>query len=222
MAVQLGVLRTAPRIWSFSWTPSASGSVTIKSRAIDDTGNFETPGAGVTVTVGTGGGGTGCTTNCTIWPSTTVPTRIDEGADSPVQLGVKFRSDVAGTITGIRFYKASTNTGTHVGSLWPAAGGQPLASATFINETASGWQQVNFTPPVAITANTVYVASYHTTVGHYSQDCKLLCYDWCRQCAAPCLAKWCLRHEWRICLRCSERVPKPDVQFLELLGRCRI
>jgi hypothetical protein len=156
--------------WNFSWTPSSAGSVTIKSRAVDDTGNFETPGAGVTVTVGTGGGGGGCTNNCTIWSGTTVPTRIDEGADSPVQLGVKFRSDLAGTITGIRFYKANTNTGTHVGSLWPAAGGQPLASATFINETASGWQQVNFTPPVAITANTVYVASYHTTVGHYSQD----------------------------------------------------
>ncbi len=115
-------------------------------------------------------GGAGCTSNCTIWPSTAVPARVDDGADNPVQLGVKFRSDVAGTITGIRFYKASTNTGTHVGSLWPAAGGPALASATFINETASGWQQVNFASPVPIAANTVYVASYHTTVGHYSQD----------------------------------------------------
>jgi hypothetical protein len=43
-----------------------------------------------------------------------------------------------------------------------------LASATFTNETASGWQQVNFAVPVAITANTLYVASYHTDVGMYS------------------------------------------------------
>ena len=35
-----------------------------------------------------------------------------------VELGVKFRADVNGYITGIRFYKGSTNTGTHVGSLW--------------------------------------------------------------------------------------------------------
>src|SRR5262249_62373126 len=28
-------------------------------------------------------------------------------------------------------------------------------------ESRSGWQQVNFKTPVAITANTVYVASYH-------------------------------------------------------------
>ena len=38
--------------WSYSWTPAASGSVTIKSRAVDDSGNLESPTAGVTVTVG--------------------------------------------------------------------------------------------------------------------------------------------------------------------------
>src|SRR5258708_27522450 len=45
-----------------------------------------------------------------------------------------------------------------------------LASATFANETSSGWQQVNFSNPVAITANTLYVASYQTSVGHFSLD----------------------------------------------------
>jgi hypothetical protein len=43
-----------------------------------------------------------------------------------------------------------------------------LATATFAGETASGWQQVNLTTPVGITANTIYVASYHATKGHYS------------------------------------------------------
>ncbi len=33
-------------------------------------------------------------------------------------MGVKFTSTVKGTVTGIRFYKAAANTGTHVGSLW--------------------------------------------------------------------------------------------------------
>lgn len=80
---------------------------------------------------------------------------------------MKFTSDVNGWISGIRFYKASTNTGVHTGSLW-TSGGTQLATATFTGETASGWQQVNFSTPVAITANTVYVASYHTNVGRYS------------------------------------------------------
>ena len=31
---------------------------------------------------------------------------------------MKFQSDFAGSVTGVRFYKAAANTGTHVGSLW--------------------------------------------------------------------------------------------------------
>jgi hypothetical protein len=42
---------TGRSIWSYSWTPGALGSTTIKSRATDDSGNTETPGAGVTVSV---------------------------------------------------------------------------------------------------------------------------------------------------------------------------
>jgi len=104
-----------------------------------------------------------------IWNNSTVPKVVDNGADSPVELGVKFTASVSGTITGIRFYKSANNTGTHIGNLWDSSGNN-LASATFTSETASGWQQVTFTTPVAITADTTYVASYHTTVGHYSAD----------------------------------------------------
>ena len=46
--------------------------------------------------------------------------------------------------------------------------GTRLASAVFTGETASGWQQVNFSSPVAITAGTTYVASYYAPKGHYS------------------------------------------------------
>jgi len=106
---------------------------------------------------------------CTIWSSSAAPTVTDSGASPAVEIGVKFTSSSNGQITGIRFYKSSANTGTHVGNLWSSTG-TLLAKATFSNETASGWQQVNFSTPVTITANTVYVASYHTTVGHFSAD----------------------------------------------------
>ena len=82
-------------------------------------------------------------------------------------MGVKFRADVAGSITALRFYKGATNTGPHVGNLWTSTG-TLLASVTFTNETASGWQQATLPNPVPITANTTYVASYHTTVGRYA------------------------------------------------------
>ena len=108
-------------------------------------------------------------TSYTLWPSTSTPATIDAGYDDAQELGVKFRSDVNGYITGIRFYKAITNTGTHVANLWTATG-TLLATATFTNETASGWQEVQFAQPVAITANTVYVASYFCPDGHQSVD----------------------------------------------------
>ena len=105
----------------------------------------------------------------TIWPSSTVPASLDNGASGALELGVSFKSDVSGTITGIRFYKSVANTGTHVGRLWGPTGAL-LASVTFTGETASGWQQANFSTPVAITANTVYIASYGLTIGHFSAN----------------------------------------------------
>lgn len=104
-----------------------------------------------------------------IWNSSATPNNPSNSDTSAVELGVKFRSDVNGSITGVRFYKGSGNTGTHIGNLWSISG-QQLATATFANETASGWQQVNFSTPVPITAGTVYVASYHTNVGRYASD----------------------------------------------------
>ena len=79
-----------------------------------------------------------------------------------VELGAKFKSDVNGSITGVRFYKGSLDTGANTGEVWNSYGSL-LATATFTNETASGWQQVNFSSPVAVTAGQVYVISYHST-----------------------------------------------------------
>ncbi|MEU7740414.1 DUF4082 domain-containing protein, partial [Nonomuraea sp. NPDC049158] len=102
-----------------------------------------------------------------LWGSTDVPDVVSYNDSSAVTVGVKFKASVSGTVTGVRFYKGSLNTGTHTGALWTSSG-QLLANATFSGETASGWQQVNFAAPVAVTANTTYVVSYHTTSGRYS------------------------------------------------------
>jgi hypothetical protein len=106
---------------------------------------------------------------CTIWPSTAAPVQASTSDTMAVEVGVKFRSDNDGFVTGIRFYKGSLNTGTHIGSLWGTNGVQ-LGTATFTGETASGWQQVNFASPIAVSANTTYVASYHANSGGYAAD----------------------------------------------------
>ena len=67
-----------------------------------------------------------------------------------VEVGVKFQSSVDGYITGIRFYKHTVNTGTHTGHLW-TSNGTLLGTATFTNESASGWQEATFAAPIAVT-----------------------------------------------------------------------
>jgi hypothetical protein len=37
--------------WSYTWSPTTLGTTTVQSRAVDDSGNIETPSAGVSVTV---------------------------------------------------------------------------------------------------------------------------------------------------------------------------
>jgi hypothetical protein len=106
---------------------------------------------------------------CTIWSDTTTPSVPSVGPGGPLELGVKFRSDVGGYVRGVRFYKGAGNGGTHVGHLW-SSGGVLLGSATFESETAEGWQQVSFASPVVISANTTYVASYHAPNGGYAYD----------------------------------------------------
>jgi hypothetical protein len=105
-----------------------------------------------------------------IWSPSATPAGSPATDTQPVELGVKFRSDVSGYITGIRFYKAgSANAGPHVGNLWSRTG-TLLGSAHFSGETASGWQHVDFAGAVAIAANTTYVASYFAPVGGWSYD----------------------------------------------------
>jgi hypothetical protein len=60
-----------------------------------------------------------------LWYGT--PTNPSVNDPNAVEVGVKFRVDLDGFISGIRFYKGTTNTGTHVGSLWSSSG-QPLGS----------------------------------------------------------------------------------------------
>jgi uncharacterized protein DUF4082 len=105
-------------------------------------------------------------TDATIFPSSTTPGQSFSNS-SGVELGVKFRSDANGFITGVRFYKGSTDTSPHTGSLWSSTG-QLLATGTFTNETAGGWQQLNLATPVAISSNTTYIASYHTSSSFFA------------------------------------------------------
>ncbi|RZU00770.1 Ig-like domain-containing protein [Rivibacter subsaxonicus] len=162
--------RRATLVPGTALTASTAYTVTVKggSGGVKDlAGNALVADFNWSFTTGTGGGSSNCP--CSAWTPASAPVISSVDDSGSVELGVKFRANVNGFITGIRFYKGSGNTGTHVGSLW-TTGGTRLATATFTGETASGWQQVNFATPVAIVANTVYVASYFAPNGHYAGD----------------------------------------------------
>src|SRR5262245_31779187 len=115
------------------------------------------------------------------WASSSVPGTSEDSDTASVTLGLKFLSDVPWAVTGIRFYKGAGNTGVHVGNLWSSTGAK-LAEVAFSGETASGWQQANFSAPVDIAANTTYVISYLAPNGHYADDQN---YSWTALGAAP-------------------------------------
>jgi hypothetical protein len=150
---------------SISGTPTTAGTFTFTAKVTDSANPAVTVSKALSINI--------ATIVTSIWPSTTIPAVVDSGPDNAVELGVKFKSDVSGRITGIRFYKSSSNTGAHVGNLWSCGNascstGTKLASVTFSGESASGWQNMNFSNPVAIAAGTIYIISYHANGGHYS------------------------------------------------------
>jgi hypothetical protein len=101
-----------------------------------------------------------------LFSSADTPANLTGDDGSPVNLGVAFSTSTSGAIAAIKYYKSAADTGPHTASLWTSTG-TLLATATFANETASGWQTVTFDSPVVIDAGTTYVASYHSN-GYYA------------------------------------------------------
>jgi hypothetical protein len=103
----------------------------------------------------------------TMFGSSSTPDHLSWDDQAAVEVGMKFTADVAGTVSAVRFYKGPDNTGTHTGTLWTSSGAL-LAGVTFTGESASGWQTMKFSAPVAINAHDTYVISYYAPQGHYS------------------------------------------------------
>jgi hypothetical protein len=158
--------------WTFVWTPDAQGNITIKSRAVDDSGNLEGPGGGegspnmVNVTITAPRPPTNCP--CTIY-GTPPPTPTQSGNDGfPITLGVKFKASFDGVISAIRIFRTAGDTSHNTVQLWNVGGGTPLGEAKLTGTPLAGWQYVPFLNPIPISANTVYVASYFNSQGFYS------------------------------------------------------
>ena len=149
---------TGTTSWTYTFRQRGLGSSPIRVRAMDDSANI---GTAVTRAFN-------AQCPCSIFGNE-VP-RI-AAADDPfaVEVGVRFVPLADGFVTGVRFYKGTGNSGTHVGSLWSSAG-ERLGQATFTGESATGWQSVTFATPVAVAAGQPYVASYTAPNGDYALE----------------------------------------------------
>lgn len=103
------------------------------------------------------------------WDDATIPGNIADFDFGAIELGLQFQATVSGSVVGIRFYKAIGNWGPHSGHLF-ASDGTLLGTVEFCNETADGWQEARFPSPIAIDANTTYIAAYHAPSGNYAYD----------------------------------------------------
>jgi hypothetical protein len=101
-----------------------------------------------------------------LFGTTATPANANATTVTDIQVATRFRATAAGVVTSIRFYKGTSNTGTHTGFLWSSTGTR-LAQVTFVNETASGWQTAVLTTPVRLTVGSEYRVGMYSTSNRY-------------------------------------------------------
>lgn len=99
----------------------------------------------------------------TVQPDTVAAT--DLGA---IEVGMKFQSTKSGMISAIRFYRGVDCPAGFIVNLYTSSG--TLLGTGFVGpgQKMPGWMTVSLSTPVAIAANTYYVASYYSANGQYA------------------------------------------------------
>jgi len=133
--------------WSYSWTILTAGSLNIKSRAVDDSGNLETPSAGVTVTVPKAAvsidaqvNGDGAVSSTTVKTPTFSTTGVNElflafiatdylGGTNTTVTGVS-----GGGLTWVLVVRANGQSGSS--EIWRAFSATPLSNVTVTATTS--------------------------------------------------------------------------------------
>lgn len=98
----------------------------------------------------------------TLFPASAVPSSQYTGTD-PFELGVRFVSHVAGSVTRLRYYRGPGDTVAHEGHLW--ANGNLVATTTFPASATVGWQEAPLPFPIGLAVGFSYTSSYTTSGG---------------------------------------------------------
>ena len=150
--------------WNYTWTPLVPGSLNVKVRSFDDSGNEEAIAITITLNVRPLPARAECP--CSVFSPANRPASIQNDRLS-LETGMKFQASRNGFISGIKFYKSTTGSSNFSGHLWSRTG-TLLASVDFTPTTAVGWQEVALPTPVSITAGISYVVSVWSASGDYT------------------------------------------------------
>jgi hypothetical protein len=93
----------------------------------------------------------------------TTATSYRESYPNGLELGLKVVPTTKGYLRAIRFYKPLIQDQTsHVGHVWDS-NGTMLATVTFTNESAYGWQEVALPTPISVVKDHAYIVSFGLT-----------------------------------------------------------
>lgn len=98
------------------------------------------------------------------------PYNTSVGDNAAINVGVKFDVRGAPYVQGVKFYKTTANTGTHIAHLYDVTTSTDLASEEFVSETSSGWQTVSFDTSVQVRDDHTYMVWVSMPNGNYAAD----------------------------------------------------
>ena len=103
---------------------------------------------------------------CSLWAASAQPGLAASADSAAVEVGVRFTTATAGYISGVRFYKGASNTGTHTGNLWTHR--HPARPRHLHRRNRQRLATSQLRHPRPVSAGTTYIASYHDPNGHYA------------------------------------------------------
>jgi hypothetical protein len=160
---------TAPFTLSWNSASVPNGRHDLQLRGVDIAG-LRNVSARTTVFTSNVGAPPAPAPGLSLWSASAQPTEHNPRNTQAVEVGVKFKADVAGTVSAIRFYRNSASTSGYTVHLWSSTGTLLATGHGNDGPSTPGWTEITLATPVAIAANTVYVASYFSVTGQTSGD----------------------------------------------------
>src|SRR5574343_1931572 len=146
------------------YTQPANG---IEDMAGNDLASFTGAGAKTV----TNGSGQSCDLATSLFEhGESAPSGSTNASGNAVNLGVKFQTSTAGTMTHCWFYKIAADTGTHTCTVYRVFDGSTVGTVDFADESESGWQDQAFASALNIAADEDYIVTVSHPTGNWTSN----------------------------------------------------